>query len=134
MIRASLAHACCIAALAATACSEEPSQPPAQANEATANEQPSVDIDELDPDELPPMVVRSPAYRCDDGKALYVDVLSDENALVVRDTRTDPPTRLTRDGESGTFSGGERTLSGAGAEVRYSSPDRPAQACREAPE
>lgn len=130
MFRASLAHACCIAALAVTACSDNSAEQAARSDQA--NQQQTVDINELDPADLPPMIVRSPAYRCDDGKALYVDVLSDENAVMVRDSRADSPTRLSREGPDGAFSGEERTLSGTGSEVRYSSPDRPGQACREA--
>lgn len=82
--------------------------------------------------EPPPMVVSSPSYRCDDGKALYVDVLTDENAVNVRDTRQDLPTRLTREGGEGPFTADGRSLSGVGDEVRYSAPDRPDQSCRAA--
>ena len=78
----------------------------------------------------PPMVASSPAYRCDDGDALYVDVLTDENAVNVRDSRADLPTRLTREGGTGPFTGEGRTLSGTGDEISYTAPDRPGQTCR----
>lgn len=76
------------------------------------------------------MVVRSPSYRCDDGNALYVDVLTDENAVNVRDTRQDLPTRLTRENGEGPFTAENRSLSGVDEEVQYTAPDRPNQACR----
>lgn len=82
--------------------------------------------------EPPPMVVRSASYRCDDGNALYVDVLTDENAVNIRDTRQDLPTRLTREDGDGAFTAEGRSLSGVGEEVRYSAPDRPDQTCRAA--
>jgi hypothetical protein len=66
-------------------------------NVATANIQP------------PPMVTRSASYRCDDGKALYVDILTDENIVNV---------------------GEGRTLSGRGDEVNYTAPGRANQTCR----
>ena len=80
--------------------------------------------------EPPPMVVRSPAYRCDDGRALYVDVMSDEGFVNVRDARPDIPVRLDRNPETEQYEGQGRTLSGAGEAVRYSAPGRPDQACR----
>lgn len=85
------------------------------------------------PAELPPMVVRSPSYRCDDGKALYVDVLTDDNVVIVRDSRADLPTRLSRQAGSDPFGGEEHSLSGTGDVVRYSAPGRPEQECRAAP-
>ena len=97
-----------------------------QGAEAPANNLAAEDI------ELPPMVTRSPSYRCDDGGALYVDVLSDKSAVMVRDSRSDIPTRLDRETETGPFTGEERALSGTGAQVTYSAPDRPQQSCREA--
>ena len=84
------------------------------------------------PAELPPMVLRSASYRCDDGDALYVDVLTGEDAVSVRDSRADVPTRLVRENGSGPFAGEGRTLSGIGEEVQYSAPNRPEQECRAA--
>lgn len=92
-------------------------------NESAALEPPPLDAP-------PPMVTRSASYRCDDGKALYVDILTDESVVNVRDSRSDLPNRLQRESEGGPFVGEERTLTGTGAEVRYSGPDRPAQSCR----
>ena len=88
---------------------------------------------ETPPAEPPPMVVRSPSYRCDDGRALYVDVLTDENAVNVRDSRADVPKLLRREEGTDPFTGADRSLSGIGDEVRYSGPGRPQQSCRAAP-
>lgn len=78
----------------------------------------------------PPMIARSAAYRCDDGKALYVDILTDDDVVNVRDSRKDLPVRLARDAETQRYLGENRSLSGRGDEVRYSSPERPNQNCR----
>lgn len=82
----------------------------------------------------PPMVVSSPAYRCDDGQALYVDVVNDDSFVNVRDSRQDIPIRLNRNSETGGFEGDGRSLSGRGDTVRYSAPERPEQDCRIASE
>lgn len=121
-----------IAILVASGCNSQPSEQSSnEANALTPAEQQEAPSD-LNSIELPPMVVRSPSYRCDDGKALYVDVLDDKSGVLVRDTRADIPTRLSSESEGGPYAGEERTLSGTGSEVRYSSPDRPSQSCREA--
>ena len=76
---------------------------------------------------------RNISYRCDDGRALYVDVLTDENAVNVRDSRADVPKLLRREEGTDPFTGADRSLSGIGDEVRYSGPGRPQQSCRAAP-
>lgn len=78
----------------------------------------------------PPMIARSAAYRCDDGNALYVDILTDGGSVNVRDSRSDIPKLLKRGSEGAPFTGEDRTLSGTGDQVNYSSPDRPNQSCR----
>ena len=119
-------------ALAAAACGRESEQ--TVQNEA-ANE---VEIEQdqaatLDPADMPPPIVRSASYRCDDGQALYVAVLQEKHAVLVRDSRSDIPTRLERESDTGPLTADDGTsLSGTGSEVRYSSPDRPSQTCREA--
>lgn len=114
-------------AAAATAACEDEVPPPAQ-NMSEVDVLTDANLaEEMGP---PPMVASSPAYRCDDGGALYVDVLTDENAVNVRDSRDDLPTRLTREGGEGPFTGDGRTLSGTGDEITYSAPDRPDQTCR----
>lgn len=129
MNRLLTAHALGIAILLASGCNNQAGEQPANdANTANTAAQPPLDNSV----ELPPMVVRSPSYRCDDGKALYVDVLDDKSGVLVRDTRADTPTKLSSENEGGPYAGEERTLSGTGSEVRYSSPDRPDQTCREA--
>lgn len=60
--------------------------------------------------------------------------MTDVNAVNVRDTRRDLPTRLWRQGGDGPFSAENRSLSGTGDIVRYSAPDRPDQECRAAPD
>lgn len=95
-----------------------------QQQEATANNVAAAAI------EPPPMVARSIAYRCSDGKALYVDVLTDENLVNVRDARQDLPVRLSREDEDSAFEGEGRSLSGRGDQVKYTAPDRPDQTCR----
>jgi len=108
---------------ALAACEEQAEQPAVISNDvAVVNEAET-------PAEMPPMIVRSAAYRCDDGDALYVDFLSDESVVNVRDSRQDLPTALERD-EGTDFTGDGRTLSGTGDEVSYSAPDRPSQVCR----
>ena len=82
--------------------------------------------------EPPPMIVRTPQYRCDDGGPLYVSVLSDEGHVTLRDTLQAVPVRLDRSAETGRYEGAGRMLSGTGNTVRYSSPERPEQECRAA--
>lgn len=132
MNRPLTASALGIAILLASGCGDQPGEQPAN-NANAAAQQPEAQLQtDLNSVELPPMVVRSASYRCDDGRALYVDILDDKAAVLVRDSRADIPTRLAREGDEGPFEGDERSLSGTGSEVRYSSPDRPAQSCRQA--
>ncbi len=122
-----------IAILIASGCNSQTAEQSAnETNALTPAGQQEAQSPDLNSIEMPPMVVRSPSYRCDDGNALYVDVLDDKSGVLVRDTRADIPTRLSSDNEGGPYAGEERTLSGTGSEVRYSSPDRPGQTCREA--
>lgn len=124
--------ACAAPMLAVAACSgtEKASLNDAATAEIEVHE-PKSNLDAEDI-ELPPMVARSPSYRCDDSKALYVDVLSDNSAVLVRDSRAEVPRRLERDGDSGPFTGEERMLNGTGAQVTYSGPERAKQSCRQA--
>ena len=117
---------------AATACSEQTEQAPIAGEEATPEEEQGVERLNVEAGELPPMISRSPSYRCTDGDALYVDVLTDGNSVMVRDSRADVPTQLTRSGDDEPFTGDDRSLSGTGREVRYSTPERPDQSCTEA--
>lgn len=131
---ATIAQALCLAVLTTAACNQRSEEAATETNATAAEEEQaaeSINIEDMDSAELPPMIVRSPAYRCSDGNALYVDVLSDENAVTVRDSRSDIPVRLTRDAPGEPFTDDGRTLSGTGTEVRYSSPERPSQVCRE---
>lgn len=123
-----LRAACAVAVVSLGACDAEPERNNAvpSANEV---DEPPVDLNEVD---LPPPIVRSVAYRCQDGDALYVDVLAEKNAVLVRDSRADTPVRLEREGGEGSFTGDDRTLSGTGDQVIYASPDRLSQACRQA--
>lgn len=82
----------------------------------------------------PPMIVRTPSYRCDDGGPLFVSVMTDENFVTVRDRLEDVPVRLDRQAETGRYEGQGRMLSGTGATVRYASAGRPEQECRAAAE
>lgn len=132
MTRAWLAPAAFLAALAASACEPEEIIVGGNNDSAAVNEQQAGEPLNPETAELPPMIERSPSYRCTDGDALYVDVLTDGNAVMVRNSRSDIPVRLTRSEAGESFSGEERTLSGTGAEVRYSAPGRPDQICREA--
>ena len=133
MNRLLTAHALGMAMLLASGCTNQAGEQPANdANTADTAAQQGAQPPTNNSVELPPMVVRSPSYRCDDGNALYVDVLADKSGVLVRDTRADIPTKLSSENEGGPYAGGERTLSGTGSEVRYSSPDRPDQTCREA--
>ncbi len=133
MNRLLTAHALGIAIVLASGCDNQLGEQSANdANLATSAGQQGAQPPSGNSVEMPPMVVRSPSYRCDDGKALYVDILDDKSGVLVRDTRADVPTTLSSDSEGGPYPGQERTLSGTGSEVRYSSPDRPDQTCREA--
>ncbi len=133
MKRLLTAHALGIAIVLASGCNNRTGEQAANdANLATSAGQPGAQPTSANSVELPPMVARSTSYRCDDGKALYVDVLDDKSGVLVRDTRADIPTRLSSESEGGPYAGEERKLSGTGSEVRYSSPDRPNQTCREA--
>ena len=121
--------------LAAAGCgSEQASDLAAIDNEQNSASNEVVTTNEIAqaPVEMPPMIVRSPAYRCDDGKPLYVNVLTDENAVTVRDSRADAPTLLNREEAEQAFTGSGRSLSSTGDVVRYGAPDRPEQECRAA--
>ncbi len=83
--------------------------------------------------EPPPMIVRTPSYRCDDGGALFLSVLTDDSYLTLRDTLRDVPVRLDLNPQTGRFEGEGRMLSGTGDTVRYAAPERPEQECRAAP-
>ena len=100
--------------------------------ENQTNAQPAAEAEIPPLDQPPPMIVRSASYRCDDGKALYVDVLTDESIVAVRDSRGDTPKRLHRESDAQPFTGEGRTLTGVGPEVRYSSQERASQSCRQA--
>lgn len=133
MKHVSIATLGCALLLTASACGQQTEQTPiANDDNAVTDEDQGVEPLNVEAGELPPMIERSPSYRCTDGDALYVDVLTDENAVMVRDSRADVPTRLTRDSAGEPFSGDGRTLSGTGSQITYSSPDRPSQTCREA--
>lgn len=131
-MRWALLAPCGLAFATVAACGNEPQQPAQNEAMTTEADAEQNQVAPLDPADIPPPIVRSPAYRCDDGKALYVDVLQDKQAVLVRDSRSDVPTRLERESDSGPLTGDGISLSGTGSEVRYSSPDRPSQACREA--
>jgi hypothetical protein len=132
MKRALFAQAVCLAALAVSACNQQSDEVLVETNETIAgNEEQASEPQNLDVAELPPMIERSPAYRCSDGDALYVDVLTDDRAVMVRDSRADVPVRLTRESAGQPFTGDGRTLSGTGSRVTYSTPDRPSQTCIE---
>lgn len=126
-----IASIVCLAALSTSACNRQSEDVPGNETVA-ANEDAAAEPLNAETGELPPMISRSPAYRCTDGNALYVDVLTDENAVMVRDTRADVPVRLTRSSADEPFTGEGRSLSGRGSEISYSSPERPGQTCREA--
>ena len=124
---------CVLAMLSLSGCGDN-SQPVLVDNAIEQNLVEEADRPDLNGVELPPAITRSPAYRCQDGRALYVDVLSDENAVLVRDSRSDTPVRLERAGGQGSFTGDGRALSDTNGEVIYASADRPSQICREAQE
>lgn len=134
MKRVAIAQFAALAALALPACSQQSEEPVVETNETgAASEEPAEPLN-IDSPELPPMIARSASYRCTDGNALYVDILTDEDAVMVRDSRADVPLQLTRSSAGEPFTGDGRSLSGTGASVNYSSPDRPGQSCTEAPE
>lgn len=130
---ASIACICGLAVFALSGCGDN-SQPRLVDNAAEYNQMAVADQPDVNGVELPASIVRSPAYRCQDGRALYIDVLSDEDAVLIRDSRGDTPTRLERAGGQGSFTGDGRTLSDTDDEVIYASADRPSQVCREAQE
>jgi hypothetical protein len=78
------------------------------------------------------MVVRTPRYRCDDGGALFLSVLTDDSYLTLRDTLRDVPVRLDLNPQTGRYEGQGRMLTGTGDTVRYAAPERPEQECRAA--
>ena len=82
MRRAFLAP-CFVASAALASCGNEP---PAQNQVAGDNQPEQNQTATLDPADMPAPIVRSPSYRCDDGNALYVDVLQEKEAVLVRDT------------------------------------------------
>lgn len=131
--RAWLAPIVGLAALSAAACEQDSGERVADGNAEVANEAQPVDTN-MGPADLPPMIEESASYRCTDGNALYVDLLTDDDVVTVRDSRADVPVRLRRPGPDEPFAGEERTLSGTGSQVSYSSPDRPAQTCTQAEE
>lgn len=79
---------------------------------------------------LPPAIRESKVYRCRDNSVVYVNVLTDGN-VNVRSVEDEPPTAtLTRQGDSGHYTGGGFSLSGTGSTVTFSSPDVASQSCR----
>lgn len=125
---AQCAFACAILA----ACGTEPPEAPQSTQDEAGTDLEQNRTATLDPADMPPPIVRSRSYRCDDGNALYVDVLQDKHVVLVRNSRSDVPTRLERESDAGPLTADGFSLSGTGNEVRYSSPERPSQACREA--
>ena len=132
MTRAWFVQALCFAALSTAACSEQVDEAPVADNDSIAANEQQADEPLNETAALPPMIDRSPSYRCADGDALYVDILTDEDAVMVRDSRADVPLQLTRESAGEPFTGDGRTLSGTGSQVTYSTPDRPSQTCIEA--
>lgn len=81
------------------------------------------------PVRLPPSIRESKVYRCRDNSVVYVNFLTDGSANV-RSVEDEPPTAtLTRQGDSGPFTGNGFSLSGTGDQVTFASPDVAAQTC-----
>jgi hypothetical protein len=105
------------------ACNSEPDVAPTPATEET-------DEVRAAPVAPPPMITKSVAYRCTDGKALYVEYLTDKTIVNVRNSQSDIPVRMTWDEEARAFASEGRTMRENGTRITYSAPDRRGQSCR----
>jgi hypothetical protein len=80
---------------------------------------------------LPPSIVASKAYRCKDNSLAYVDFLSDNKTVTVRDARDGTPTALTmaEPGQPYTAEGYSLTGTATDANVTITRPGKGSQTC-----
>ena len=79
---------------------------------------------------LPPSIVASKAYRCKDNSLAYVDFLSDNKTVTVRDARDGSPTALTNgDGQAVHREGYSLTGSATDTSVTLTRPGKGSQSC-----
>ena len=85
---------------------------------------------------LPPSIARSVTYRCKDQSVVYVNFLTDNLTVNVRDKEEEPPAvnlKAAAAGEPfvGVLPAGEGfKMVGSGDEVTYTSPDSGTQVCK----
>lgn len=80
---------------------------------------------------LPPSIVASKAYRCKDNSLAYVDFLSDNKTVTVRDARDGTPTALTMAEAGGPYLAEGYSLTGSAtdANVTITRPGKGSQSC-----
>src|SRR3990170_5227690 len=80
---------------------------------------------------LPPSIVASKAYRCKDNSLAYVDYLSDNKTVTVRDARDGTPTALTmaEPGQPYTAEGYSLTGTATDENVTITRPGKGSQSC-----
>ena len=80
---------------------------------------------------LPPSIVASKAYRCKDNSLAYVDFLSDNKTVTVRDARDGTPTALTMAEPGGPYTAEGYSLTGSATDenVTITRPGKGSQAC-----
>lgn len=65
--------------------------------------------------ELPPSIVASHAYRCQDNSLVYIDWLSNDTARV-KQSRDEIGTTVTREGEEGAYTAEGQSVTGAASD------------------
>ena len=82
------------------------------------------------PVELPPMVKESHQYRCKDNSLVFVDFMSDERAVTVRNEKDGAPTKLTAAEAGKPFEGGGFKVEGTGKQITATLPGKSALSCK----
>lgn len=79
---------------------------------------------------LPPPVLSSSVYRCDDNSVIYVDFLGDGKSANLRTTESGPVIRLAAADAGKPFQGEDYVLDGNGPSVKFAAPHKKSQACK----
>ena len=98
-------------------------------SEPVANDAANAAVNE--PLVLPPSIAASKAYRCKDNSLAYVDFLSDNKTVTIRDDREGTPTALTMAEAGGPYVAEGYSLTGTAtdASVTITRPGKGSQSC-----
>ncbi len=82
--------------------------------------------------ELPPAIVASRAYRCKDNSLVYIDFMSNNQAIVRKAKGAEPPlATVTAETAGGAYKSADGyTVSGNAEQITYSSPKTGSQSCK----